>query len=134
MRTSLLFGDRDLAAIQHDVADAIGGRSTMRFFDDELRCPVHADDVARAIVRLVTDLSDVVGPLHVGGPEALSRAELAACFARHLGLDDRAVPVASATELGLSASRPLRVLLDSTRARELGIVTRPVEVGLGIAR
>ncbi len=134
VRTSLLYGDRDLAAIQRDVADAIGGRSTMCFFDDELRCPIHADDLARAIVRLVTDLSDVTGPLHVAGPETLTRADLAACFARHLGLDERAVPVANAAELGLDASRPLRVVLDSSQAERLGIVARPIEAALGVAR
>ena len=134
VRTSLLYGDHDLARIQHDVADAIGGRSPMRFFTDELRCPIHATDVAAALVQLVGDLRDVTGPLHVAGPEVLSRAELATCFARHLGLDERAVPLASATELGLATSRPLRVLLDSSVATGLGIVTRPIADSLGIER
>lgn len=71
------------------------------------------------------------GPLHVAGPETLSRAELAARFARHLGLDERAVPIANATELGLAASRPLRVLLDSSYAHDLGIDSRTVGASLG---
>ena len=50
VRTSLLYGDRDLTAIQRDVADAIVGRSSMRFFTDEQRCPIHADDVAGALI------------------------------------------------------------------------------------
>lgn len=134
VRTSLLYGDRDLAVTQQDVADAIAGRSSMRFFTDELRCPIHADDVAAALLQLLTDLRDVAGPLHVAGPETLSRAELAARYARHLGLDERALPVASATELGLAGSRPLRVVLDSSHARSLGIATRPIGVSLGIER
>jgi dTDP-4-dehydrorhamnose reductase len=131
VRTSLLYGDDDLAPIQRDVADAIVGRSSMRFFTDEQRCPVHADDVAAAILLLLHDLRDVSGPLHVAGPEALSRAQLAVHFARHLGLDERAVPTANATELGLAASRPLRVMLDSSYAHDLGIVARPVGSSLG---
>lgn len=131
VRTSLLYGDGDIAPIQRDVADAIAGRSSMRFFTDEQRCPVHADDVAAAILLLVDDLRDVSGPLHVAGPQVLSRAELALHFARHLGLDERAVPFASAVELGLATSRPLRVLLDSSHAHDLGIVTRTVGTSLG---
>ncbi|MET0911366.1 MAG: NAD(P)-dependent oxidoreductase [Ilumatobacteraceae bacterium] len=134
VRTSLLYGDHDLARIQRDVADAVAGRSPMRFFTDELRCPIHTDDVAAAIVQLVGDRRDVSGPVHVAGPEVLSRAELAICFARHLGLDEQAVPLASATELGLAASRPLRVLLDSSAANRLGIITRPIGDSLGIDR
>jgi dTDP-4-dehydrorhamnose reductase len=134
VRTSLLYGDRDLAVTQRDVADAIAGRSSMRFFTDEFRCPIHAADVAAAIIRLLTDLRDVTGPLHVAGPEALSRAELAVRYARHLGLDERALPVASAAELGLAGTRPLRVLRDSSSARVLGIATRPIDESLGIER
>ena len=134
VRTSLLYGDRDLAVTQRDVADAIAGRSSMRFFTDEFRCPIHAGDVAAAVIRLLTDLRDVAGPLHVAGPEALSRADLAVRYARHLGLDEGAVPVASAAELGLAGSRPLRVLLDSSYARGLGIATRPIDESLGIER
>ena len=134
VRTSLLYGDHDRARIQHDVADAVAGRSQMRFFTDELRCPIHAADVAAALAQLVGDLRDVTGPLHVAGPEVLSRAELATCFARHLGLDDQAVPLASATELGLAASRPLRVMLDSSVANSLGIATRPIGDSLGTDR
>ncbi len=133
VRTSLLYGDRDLAQIQRDVVEAVAGRSSMRFFTDEVRCPVHADDVAAAVLRLADDLADVHGPLHVGGPEALSRADLARRFARHLGLDERSVPTASAVELGADRTRPLRVVLDSTRAISLGLVVRPVAEALALA-
>jgi dTDP-4-dehydrorhamnose reductase len=130
VRTSLLYGDRDLAQIQQDVVEAVAGRSTMRFFTDEVRCPVHADDVAAAVLRLAGDLVGVRGPLHVGGPEVVSRADLARRFARHLGLDARRVPTASAVELGADRSRPLRVVLDSTRAVSLGLVVRPTAEAL----
>ena len=96
-RTSLLYGDDDLARIQHDVADAsVAGR----------RCDSSPTNCGARSMRLTSRrcscsssaICDVTGPLHVAGPEVLSRAELATCFARHLGLDERAVPLASATE------------------------------------
>jgi dTDP-4-dehydrorhamnose reductase len=130
VRTSLLYGDRHLAAIQRDVADAVAGRTSMRFFTDEVRCPVHADDVAAAVLRLVGDLDDVRGPLHVAGPEAMSRAELARRFACHLSLDEQRVPTVSAAALGVDRERPMHVVLDSSRAAGLGLVARPVDVAL----
>jgi dTDP-4-dehydrorhamnose reductase len=41
-----------------------------------VRCPVAASDLAAALVELVD--VDVTGVLHVAGPDALTRAELAA--------------------------------------------------------
>jgi dTDP-4-dehydrorhamnose reductase len=130
LRTSLLYGEDDLAPIQDDVIDVLDGREQMRFFTDEIRCPAPALDVARAVVRVVGELPDVRGPLHVAGPEAVSRADLARRFARHLGRDERAVPTASAVTLGLDRSRPLRVVLDTSRAATLGLVVRSVDEAL----
>ena len=127
IRLSLVYGTRNLAAIQHDVAAAVAGRSTMRFFDDEYRNPVHADDAARSIGALLGRLADRSGPLHLAGPRTLSRAELARLFARHQGLDPGAVPTASAVALGLATRRPLQVALDSSLARSLGLTARDPE-------
>lgn len=132
VRTSLLYGDDrdDLAPIQRDVVEVLDHRRDMRFFTDEVRCPAPAADLARAVVRLATDLRVVQGPVHVAGPQALSRAELARRFADHLGLDPGSVPTASAVALGVDRSRPLRVALDSSHAATLGLVVRSVDEAL----
>lgn len=132
LRTSLLYGDRDLSDGQRQVADAIAGRSGTRFFTDEVRCPIHAGDVAAAVLRLLDDLDDITGVLHVGGPEPLTRADLASRFARHMGLDERRVPTVSAASIGLDRDRPLRVILDSSRAAGLGLTARSVNRALGL--
>ena len=77
VRTSLLYGTGVRRSIQTDVEDAITGRSTIRFFTDEYRCPAHATDVAAAISALARPTRRSRGPLHVAGPEAVSRADLA---------------------------------------------------------
>lgn len=121
VRLSLVYGTDHPATIQCDVVDAIAGRSQMRFFTDEFRTPIHADDVAVGVVALMGRLSEVSGPLHLSGPATVSRAELARSFAAHLGLHPAAVPTASAVELGLADRRPLNVALDSSLARSLGL-------------
>jgi dTDP-4-dehydrorhamnose reductase len=123
IRTSLLYDTVGLAQVQQDVADAINGRTVTTFFTDEVRCPAHVEDVAEAVTRLAA-MREISGPLHVAGPDALSRAEFAVRTARLLGLDPSLVRTAAMAESGVV--RPGRVVLDSSRASELEIRCRPV--------
>ena len=127
VRTSLLYGMEQLSVGQRDVADVLAGRQRMQFFSDEYRCPAHAADVADAIVVLA-DRPDLTGVLHVAGPQAVSRAELARAFAAQLGYDPGRVPVTTLAEAGLD--RPGRVVLDSTAAATLGIRCRSLDEAL----
>lgn len=127
VRTSLLYGTDYQASIQRDVAAAVAGRSDMRFFTDEFRCPAHADDVATAIVALA-DRPAITGVLHVAGPRAISRAELAGIFAERIGGHRSQLATCSSRESGLN--RPTKVLLDSSAAAGLGIHCRPIEEAL----
>ena len=128
LRTSLLYGTTEFAAIQTDVDLALSGRSSMRFFTDEFRCPAHAYDVALAISGLA-QRPDISGILHVGGPQVLSRADLARWFARWQGHDPAAVPTASLSSVttGQGQRRAGRIELDSSKAASLGFTCRRVE-------
>lgn len=128
VRTSLLYGTSRLGHVQQEVEDAIRGRSRTRFFTDELRCPAHASDVAMAIAQLAV-LRDVTGPLHVAGPEVLSRAQLAQRFATWLGHRPEDVPTGSVAASGLM--RAGCVVLDSSKAASLGITCRRIDDVLG---
>ena len=127
VRTSLMYGTHHLSPGQRDLAEALTGGQPITYFTDEYRCPVHATDVAEAVLRLA-ELPEVDGPLHVAGPQALSRSELAAAFARHLGLDQSRLTTGTLADSGLE--RPGRVLLDSSAAAALGITCRSVEEAL----
>jgi len=127
VRPSLLYGTSHLATIQRDVEDAVAGRSAMRFFVDEFRCPAHAYDVAVAIATLA-GRPEIRGVVHVAGPEAISRADLARRFAAWLGLDPAQVPTATIGQSGMA--RAARVVLDTSLASSLGIGCRPVAAAL----
>jgi dTDP-4-dehydrorhamnose reductase len=127
VRTSLIYATDGPCALVDDVAAALAGRSSMRFFTDEVRCPVHAADLARAVTALA-DRPDITGPLHIAGPEALSRADIAARVARWLRLDPFQVPRASLADSGLV--RPGVVVLDSGRAATLGFRCRTMDEAL----
>jgi dTDP-4-dehydrorhamnose reductase len=103
VRTSLLTGPPD------GPQEALARRDDVTFFTDEIRSPLRVADLAAALLELAP--ADLAGVLHVGGPEALSRAELAARL--------RGGPVR--TGLGPRSGRARNVALDSSRA--MGILS-----------
>jgi dTDP-4-dehydrorhamnose reductase len=128
IRTSLLYGTDHLSPFQVELAHSLSaGRSPMTFFSDEFRCPVHAADVAAAILQVATDRS-VAGPLHVAGPESVSRVAYAAALARHAGLGDLPLPTTTIAESGMI--RAANVVLDTSRAAALGIECRTLSNAL----
>jgi dTDP-4-dehydrorhamnose reductase len=121
VRPSLLYGDEHPSPIQQAVLDAVDGTVPMAFFTDEVRCPSHVVDVAAALVALC-DRCEISGPLHLGGPDVLSRYELACLVARWAGRSaDLVRPGRAADHASL---RPGHVVLDSRRAVRLGLTVR----------
>jgi dTDP-4-dehydrorhamnose reductase len=101
VRTSLLYGGA--APSKHELA---AHDPEFTFFTNEIRSPVPVGDLAEALLELVE--LDVRGPLHVAGPDDVSRAEFAELIRR--------APVRSAPA---PETRPLDCSLDSSRARAL---------------
>lgn len=121
VRTSLIYGTDQLSGHEQAVLDAVSGDSDMSFFTDEIRSPVLAGDLAAALVDLARE-SEITGVLHLGGPDALSRAELARMTAERNGWDAGKLRFSTIAQSGLS--RPSRVELDSGLARSLGLGVR----------
>ena len=91
---------------------ARGGRP--RMFTDEVRSPIAVGDVARALVDLA-ELPGVAGLFHCGGPEPLTRLELARREAVAAGLDPEAIEGTTRAAAGVDADRPADLSLDSSR-------------------
>jgi dTDP-4-dehydrorhamnose reductase len=125
VRTSLLYGTDHLSDFQHELGGALRANSSpMTFFTDEFRCPLHAEDLARAISKIAADRS-IRGVLHVAGPERVSRVDFARALAGHLGIAHPRLPTSTIADSG--QIRPGNVVLDCTTAAGLGITCR----GLG---
>lgn len=121
VRTSLLIGRTRLSSHESMVRDAIERRSPITFFTDEVRNPLIVDDLAAACT-LLAERPDVRGPLHLAGPDALSRAELATTIARRHGWDESRLRFGTLAGSGLD--RPAHVELDSSLARSMGLAAR----------
>jgi dTDP-4-dehydrorhamnose reductase len=100
-RTSLIYG------VPNGPQERLA-REGRRFFVDELRSPVHVEDLARALLE-VLDL-ELPGPLHLAGADDVSRYELAVL----LGADEEQIEGAQTTP-----DRAPDVTLDSSQAEEL---------------
>ncbi len=83
-------------------------------FTDEYRCPILRDDLADALLELVT--SDYAGVLNVAGPQRLSRYEFGVMLARAFGIAPRFAPALSASS---TLPRPRDCTLDISRAEAL---------------
>ncbi|HEY2373334.1 MAG TPA: sugar nucleotide-binding protein [Gaiellaceae bacterium] len=111
VRTSLLYGSpggpQERLALRDDV----------EFYTDEMRCPTRVDELAAALLELTAHAH--AGPLHLAGPEAVSRYELARALRAAAGADPGTVRGAP----GPVAGRAKNVALDSSRAEALLGVT-----------
>jgi dTDP-4-dehydrorhamnose reductase len=112
VRTSLLYGGERPSPHEVAAIEAADGVRDMAFFTDEVRCPIAVADLADAVLELAA--SDVTGPLHVAGADAVDRLEFARLVAAHHGRD----PDALRGGVG-GPGRPKRLALDCTRARAL---------------
>ncbi|WP_432824314.1 sugar nucleotide-binding protein [Dactylosporangium sp. CA-092794] len=110
VRTSLILaeGDGGHEALTHDL---IAGRIDGALYADEIRKPVHVDDLADALLELAA--GDYRGILNVAGADAVSRYELGVLVAQRDGLD------ASRLRSASSSGRPGDVRLDIGRATGL---------------
>jgi dTDP-4-dehydrorhamnose reductase len=71
VRTSLIYGGAEPSRHEQLARDP-----SMTFYDDEIRCPTAAPDLAAALLELAAR-PEIAGPLHVAGADAVSRFEFA---------------------------------------------------------
>jgi dTDP-4-dehydrorhamnose reductase len=112
VRTSLLYGGERPSTHELMAIEAADGARDVAFFTDEVRCPIAVGDLAAAILELAR--TDVTGPLHVAGADALTRLEFARLVVARHGRD----PDALRGGVG-GPERPKHIALDSSRARAL---------------
>ncbi|GGB40577.1 dTDP-4-dehydrorhamnose reductase [Flexivirga endophytica] len=111
-RSSLILGpDSSMERLVHALA---GGGDGM-LFTDQIRCPVHRDDLAAALLELAGER--LPGVFHCGGADAISRADMGRLIAKRDGLDFERIRIGSRADLG--PGQQLDVRLDSRHTQEL---------------
>jgi dTDP-4-dehydrorhamnose reductase len=107
-RTSLIYG-----GLEPGPQERLAAEGT-RFFEDEIRSPVHVGDLAEALLEVVG--MDVPGPLHLGGWDDVSRFDFAVLLGANPARIERArTPPERAPDLSLDSGRAAALL--QTRLR-----------------
>ncbi|QEU88593.1 SDR family oxidoreductase [Streptomyces viridosporus] len=114
VRTSLIVG-HNRSAHEEAVHALAAGRRAGVLFTDDVRCPVHVDDLASALLEIAA--SDGSGVFHVAGPDAMNRHELGVLIARRDGLDPARLPAGLRSEVAPPGNLDIRLVTDATRAR-----------------
>jgi dTDP-4-dehydrorhamnose reductase len=121
------------ASASESVLWALDAGQSPRLFVDQWRTPIDALSLARLVSSL--GARRLGGLWHAGGPERLSRFELAERCVRLRGLDGAGLRPVRMAELRFTAARPGDVSLDSSRAqRVLGWQALPVDTALASSR
>jgi len=102
-RTSLIIGQGG-SVHERMVQALVAGTRRGVLFTDDIRCPVHVEDLASALRELA--MSDQAGMFHLAGADALSRHELGVLIARRDELDATRLPA------GLRADTPMPGAMD----------------------
>lgn len=118
-RLSLLYGPTLIGrpAFFDEQVTALQTGTPLRCFLDEWRTPLALETAAHALLALAR--SDAGGILHVGGPERLSRWELACRLAGILGVDQGPIVPVVRADGPAPEQRPRDTSLDSSRWRAL---------------
>ncbi|MFE2531650.1 SDR family oxidoreductase [Streptomyces sp. NPDC059371] len=113
VRTSLIVGQGG-SAHERMVHTLVAGTRDGVLFTDDIRCPVHVEDLASALRELAA--SDQAGTFHLAGPDALSRHGLGVLIARRDGLDASRLPTGRRADSRMPGA--LDVRLDSTATQK----------------
>lgn len=97
-------------------------------FTDEYRSPLYVRDAVRAILQLVRQRK--MGVWHLGGPERLSRYEMARQVAQAIDADANLVLPTKQSEILLQTPRPADVSLTDSKAGPATFHARPFADGL----
>ncbi len=108
LRMSLLWGESGITLRPAYECDNLQAAQPVDAYTDEWRSPLHVDDAAKAAWEL--GIADTEGIYHFGGPERLSRFEMAQRLCTIHNFDPTLVREATRPE-----DRPADTSLDSTR-------------------
>jgi dTDP-4-dehydrorhamnose reductase len=115
VRTSLIYGFHPIDRHTRFVLDVADGTQDAQLFTDEYRCPILVDDLAVALLELVSHSYE--GIINVAGIERLSRYEFGTLLAQAHGRDPSRIGQGLSSESGLR--RPRNCTLDVSLAQAL---------------
>lgn len=135
VRAALLYGPpaRHRGSFLAWMTGALARGERLPLFEDEVRTPIHVEDLCRVLAALTE--REATGVWHAGGSERLSRLAMGRLVCREHGFDESLLEPRRLAESTYAAPRPRDVSLDSARTwQTLGLVPRTFAQGLRDSR
>lgn len=131
LRSSIIFGPQTISPVPKSLPiqwmdGVLSKGNTVDFFHDEFRCPVYVKDVVSTILALsekwISDGKKMQLLLNVGGPDRVSRVQMAETVADLRGYNKSLIKSVSASSVDRGVKSPADISMDITKLiQTLGI-------------
>ncbi|ONK64057.1 uncharacterized protein A4U43_C07F21650 [Asparagus officinalis] len=124
LRSSIIYGPQTISPVAKSLPvqwiDSVLARGDeVEFYHDEYRCPVYVKDVVDVILALIkkgiSDDNQMKLLLNVGGPDRLSRAQIAETVADVRGYSRLPIKAVSASSVNRGVVSPADISMDISR-------------------
>ncbi|XP_057531673.1 uncharacterized protein LOC130809859 isoform X1 [Amaranthus tricolor] len=121
LRSSIIYGPQTVSPVPKSlpiqwIDDVLSKGNKVDFFYDEYRCPVFVKDVVAVIISLtmkwVTEARPVKLLLNLGGPDRVSRVQMAKAVAESRGYDTSLINSVSASSVDRGVKSPADISMD----------------------
>ncbi|KAI5058070.1 hypothetical protein GOP47_0026240 [Adiantum capillus-veneris] len=139
LRSSIIYGPKPIVQVKKSlpiqwIEGVLFDGKRLEFFNDEFRCPVFVKDVVMVVELLLRKQekeSTLQLLLNVGGPERLSRAEMAEVVAEVRGFDKSLITDISAASVNRGVTSPADISMNVNRCTStLNISLTPFRKGV----
>lgn len=131
LRSSIIFGPQTISPVPKSlpiqwIDGVLSKGNAVDFFHDEFRCPVYVKDVVSIVLALsekwISEGKQVRLLLNVGGPDRVSRVQMAETVAEIRGYNKSLIKSVSASSVDRGVKSPADISMDITKLVEtLGI-------------
>ncbi|GFY92595.1 NAD(P)-binding Rossmann-fold superfamily protein [Actinidia rufa] len=135
LRSSIIFGPQTVSPVPKSLPiqwmdSVLSKGDKMEFFHDEFRCPVYVKDVVTVILTLtdkwISEGKQMQLLLNIGGPDRVSRAQMAEAVAHIRGYNNSLITPASASTVDRGVKSPADISMDISKLiQTLGISPIP---------
>ncbi|KAL6591543.1 hypothetical protein ACP70R_050046 [Stipagrostis hirtigluma subsp. patula] len=152
LRSSIIYGPQTISPVSKSLPiqwmdSVLSQGQQVEFFNDEFRCPVYVKDMVAVVFSLTkTWLSVSMAPdfkvhdadgkkvqilLNVGGPDRVSRLQMAECVADVRGYDHSIIKSVSASSVNRGVASPPDISMDITKLTQM-IGIKPISFQDGV--
>lgn len=139
LRSSIIYGPEPIVQVQKSlplqwIENVLSSGKGAEFFHDEFRCPVFVKDVVKVVELLLRKQGEGVRLqllLNIGGPQRLSRAEMAEVVADVRGFDNGLIKHIPAASVNRGVASPADISMNVNRCTSmLNITLTPFRKGV----